>query len=196
MNTIAYIFSFLCNQDTSRSYVIGGQLLPFCQRCTGLYVGMGIGFVYLLLSGQYKKGFPPANVLYANIASLLVMPVFGFHFLDPGPAWRFWTGLIFGNAVAFLILPAVLIICKEGEVHSHHTRVSTILFWALFVFLNASPFWFPIQYSYFYYIILMLSFVGLLCVLFCIMAVIAFLLKKTVVPLVLKGFSNGRAKSW
>lgn len=196
MNTISYIFSFLCNQDASRSFEIGGQLLPFCQRCTGVYVGMGISFVYLLLSGHYKKGLPPSSILYANIASLLIMPVFGFHFLDPGPAWRFWSGLIFGNAIAFLILPAASIIWHEGKVFGRYTKVSTTVLWIFFVFLNTIPLWFPFHSSYFYSLILMLSLVGLLCILVCVVLTIVLLLKKTVVTLFLKGFSNGRAKSW
>jgi uncharacterized membrane protein len=195
MNTIGYIFSFLCNQNASRSFEIGGQFLPFCQRCTGIYVGMGISFVYLLLSGHYKKGLPRSSILYANIASLLIMPVFGFHLLDPGPVWRFWTGLVFGNAIAFLILPAASIIWKEGEASGYHTWVSTILFWLLFGFLNTMLFWFPIQSQYFYYIIVIVALTGLLCLLFCIVAVIGFLVKKTITTFILKGLRNGYAKS-
>jgi uncharacterized membrane protein len=195
MKVVSYIFSFLCNQDASRSFEIGGQLLPFCQRCTGVYVGMGISFVYLLLSDHYKKGLPRSSILYANIASLLIMPVFGFHLLDPGPAWRFWTGLVFGNAIAFLILPAASIIRKEGKASGYHTRVSTILFWVLFGFLNAMPFWFPIQSSYFYYVVVMVALIGLLCLLFCMVTITVFLTRKIVVYLILKGFSNECAKN-
>jgi hypothetical protein len=156
---------------------------------------MGISFVYLLLSGHYKKGLPPSNILYANIASLLVMPVFGFHFLDPGPAWRFWTGLIFGNAIVFLILPAAAIVCKEGKVSDSYTMFSTIQFWVLFIFLNAMPFWFPIQSQCFYYIIVIVALMGLLCLLFCLVTVTVFVIRKTMVFLIMKGLRNGYAKN-
>jgi hypothetical protein len=75
---------------------------------------LGITFIYLLVSGHYKKHLPPRSIIYVNVASLLIMPVFGFHFLDPGPAWRFWSGLIYGNAVASLLLPAAFILCNKG----------------------------------------------------------------------------------
>jgi len=195
MNFISYIFSFLCNQDVSRSFVIADHILPFCQRCTGLYVGMGISFIYLLLSGHYKKGLPPSNILYANIASLLVMPLFGFHFLDPGPAWRFWTGLIFGNAIVFLILPAAAIVWKEGKVSDSYTMFTTIQFSVLFGFLNAMPFWFPIQSQYVYYIIVIVALMGLLCLLFCLVTVTVFVIRKTMVYLIMKGLRNGYAKN-
>lgn len=195
MNVISYIFSFLCNQDVSRSFVIGGQVLPFCQRCAGVYIGMGVSFVYLLLSRHYRKGIPPQCIIYTNIASLLMMPIFGFHLLDPGPAWRLWSGLIFGNAIVFLLVPATSILWNAGKALGHYTRVSTFWFFTLFAFLNTIPVWFPIQVGYFYYPVLILAFIGLLCVLFCIMAIILLLIKKLVISLISKGFSDGYAKS-
>lgn len=195
MSIIDYIFSFLCSQDLSRSYAIAGRLLPFCQRCTGLYLGLGITFLYLLLSRHYKKGLPSASIVYVNIASLLMMPIFGFHFLDPGPAWRLWSGLIYGNAVASLLLPATSIVCREGWILGQYTQRSTFTFFVLFAFLCTLPLWFPIQHGFVYYVILILTLIGLLCVLYCLIAVIAFLIKKLMVSLILKGFGNGYAKN-
>ena len=195
MNVISDIFSFLCSQDVSRSFTIAGRLLPFCQRCTGLYLGLGISFLYLLISRHYKKGLPPAGIIYVNIASLVIMPIFGFHFLDPGGLWRFWSGLIYGNAIASLLLPATSIICNEGKVFSRYTKASMLSFFVLFAFLNTIPFWFPIQLTLFYYVVLMLASIGLLCVAFCLIAIIAFLIKKTTVSLILKGFGHGYAKN-
>ncbi|MCJ7776752.1 MAG: DUF2085 domain-containing protein [Sedimentisphaerales bacterium] len=195
MNIINYIFSFLCIQEVSRSFVICGRVLPFCQRCTGVYIGLGISFVYLLASGYYKKGLPPRIIIYVNIASLLITPIFGFHLLDPGPAWRLWSGLIFGNAIAFLLCPATLVICNPGKAFGHNTKVSTFCFFLLFVFLSIIPLWFPIQSSFFYYGTLALALAGVLGVLLCIAATIVFLIKKVAVPLILKGFSNGYSKN-
>ena len=195
MNIINYIFSFLCSREVSRSFVIDGYVLPFCQRCTGVYIGLGISFVYLLASGYYKKGLPPRSIIYVNIASLLIMPIFGFHLLDPGPAWRLWSGLIFGNAIAFLLCPATLVICNPGKVFGHNTKVSTFCFFLLFVFLSTIPLWFPIRLGFFYYSTIALALVGVLGVLLCIAAAIVFLIKKVTVSLILKGFSNGYAKN-
>jgi len=143
----------------------------------------------------YKKGLPPRSIIYVNIASLLAMPILGFHLFDPGSAWRLWSGLIFGNAIAFLLLPGTSIICNEGKAFGQYTKVSTVSFFALFAFLNTMPLWFPVQSGYFYYAVLILAFIGLLCVLFCVIAVIALLMKKTVVLLILKELGNGYAKN-
>jgi uncharacterized membrane protein len=225
MSILNYLFSFLCSQDPLRSFVIDGHILPFCQRCTGLYMGLGITCLFLLASRLYKKGLPPLSVIYVNIASLLIMPIFGFHFLDPGPAWRFWSGLLYGNAVASLLLPAASIIRSEGlrvaaskpkalgmasdEFTFHKLRFpfrnafrrwlpkeySTYSFFALFAFLNTIPLWFPIQSSFFYYVVLMLALTGLFCVLSCLIAIIVCLIKNVTISLVLKGISNGYAKN-
>ncbi|MHC4546207.1 MAG: DUF2085 domain-containing protein [Planctomycetota bacterium] len=195
MNFLTFVFSYLCSQDPSRSFEIGGWVLPFCQRCTGLYVGLGISFIYLFLSGHYKKGLPPRSIVYVNVASLLMMPVFGFHFLDPGPAWRFWGGLIYGNAVASLLLPAASIICNGSKVFGRYTKASVFGFFVFFAFLNTISFWFPVQSSLFYYVVLILASTGFFCVLSCLIAIIVFLMNKMIVSLILKGFGNGYAKN-
>jgi uncharacterized membrane protein len=195
MNIINYIFSFLCSQEVSRSFVIYGHTLPFCNRCAGVYIGLGISFVYLLVSGCYKKGLLPRSVTYMNIASLLIMPIFGFHFLDPGPAWRLWCGLIFGNAIALLLCPATLVICNQDKAFGRNTKVSTLGFSLLFAFLSIIPLWFPIQSSFFYYVTIAFALAGVLGVLLCIADIIVSLIKKITVSLILKGFGNGYAKN-
>jgi uncharacterized membrane protein len=195
MSILNYLFSSLCSQDPLRSFAIDGHLLPFCQRCTGLYMGLGITCLFLLASRLYKKGLPSLSVIYVNIASLLIMPIFGFHFLDPGPAWRFWSGLLYGNAVASLLLPAASIICNRGWVFSQYTKASTLWFFVLFAFLNTIPLWFPIQSTFLYYVVLMLALAGLFCVLFCLITITVIFVKKVIASLILKGLSNGYAKN-
>lgn len=190
MSILRTIFSFLCHQNAERCFDIDGLLLPLCQRCTGVYVGMGISFIWLLANCYYKKGLPPRTVIYVNIVSSVIMPVFGFHLLDPGPGWRLWSGLIFGNAVAFLILPGSSLICNECKAAKSYTRLSTLSFFVVFIFLNTIPLWFPIQSSYFYYMILAFVLIGLLCVPFCIVSVLIFLIRKIVALLILKEFRN------
>jgi len=178
MSVIAYLFSFLCSQDASRSFAVAGHLLPVCQRCAGLYMGMGVTFVYLLLKRGYRKNLPPRSIVYVNVACLLAMPIFGFHLLDPGPAWRLWSGLVYGNAIVSLLVPAASIISNEGGKTGCHTEPSTTSFWIFFAFLNSVPLWCPAQSVWFYYAGLLFMLVGLLCVAFCVSVVTVFLIKK------------------
>ena len=195
MNMLSTLFSFLCHQNPARSFEIAGLLLPLCQRCTGVYMGIGISFIWLLANRYYDKALPPRSVIYVNISSLIIMVIFGFHILDPGPQWRLWSGLIFGNAVALLILPGSSLICNEGKAVTNYTRLSTLSFFLMFIFLNTIPLWFPIQSSYFYYTIIILIVTGLLCVAFCIVSVLILLAKKTLALIIMKGFHNGYAKN-
>jgi len=186
MTVISYIFSFLCSQDALRSFAMAGRFLPVCQRCTGLYIGMGISCIYLLVSGDYRKGVPARSIVYVNIASLLAMPVFGFGVLDPGAGWRLWSGLIYGNALVFLLVPATVVICSQGERFIRRADASLIGFWGLFAFLNSMPFWFGVEAAWFFYAVLVLMLVGLLCVVFCVAAVTVSLIRGFLISVVLK----------
>ena len=187
MNILNTMFSFLCHQNPARSFCIDGRLLPLCQRCTGLYIGMGISFIWLLVNRYDKKGLPPRNIIYVNIASILVMGIFGYHLLDPGPNWRLWSGIIFGNAIVFLILPASSVISNKDKTIKSYSRNSILTYFILFVFLNTIPFWFPLESIYFYYLILILVALGLLCVPYCIIKLLISLIKQFTNILVLKG---------
>lgn len=191
MSFVTDIFSFLCNQEASRSFLIADHLLPMCQRCTGLYMGMGLSFIYVFLNPQYRKDFPSRSIVYVNIACLLAMPVFGYHFLDPGPAWRLWSGLIYGNAIVLLLVPATSIICNEARRLSEPSSFSTASFWFFFAFLNSIPFWFPIQSVWSFYTVLLLVINGLLCPVFCLLAVTFTVIRR----MILKGFRNEYAQS-
>jgi len=190
MNAAAYIFSFLCSQDAARSFTVVDRLLPVCQRCTGLYLGMGITLVFLVISRPRREDLSARSIIYVNIACLLAMPIFGFHLLDPGPAWRLWSGLIYGSAIASLLLPAASIICMEGRKSDSQTSPSTTSFWIFFAFLNSIPLWLPVQSSWFYYVGVLLMLVGLFGVVFCVSAVIVVLAKRLMISTVSKGLSN------
>ena len=151
--------------------MIDGNLLPFCERCTGVYLGLGVSFIYLLLTQRHKKDLPPRGIIYINIASLVIMPIFGFHLVDPGPSWRLWTGLIYGNAIATLMLSATSVICNRAKVLVDDTKTSYFQLTLLFALLNTTPFWFPIESKYFSCFVLTVSVTGLLSVLCCLAAV-------------------------
>jgi uncharacterized membrane protein len=195
VNLITDIFSFLCSQDPARSFEIAGRHLPCCQRCTGLYLGLAVSFIYLLLTRQYRKGLAPRSILYINIASLAIMPVFGFHLLDPGPVWRCWTGLIFGNAVAFLLLPAAFIIINEGRIFGRHTKASATSFWILFAFLNTMPLWSPLRTAWFFNLVLIMSLIALSVVAVCIFVLSVWLVRQAAAFFIIKGFSHVCTKS-
>jgi uncharacterized membrane protein len=189
MDTVDYIFSFLCSQHALRSFAICDHTLPFCQRCSGLYLGLALTFIYLLATRHYKKGIGPRSILSVNIVCIGVMLVFGTHLLDPGPAWRLWSGLLFGNAIAYFILPATWQFCK-APANNSYSRGSVPAFFAFFALLNTIPLWFPLDSVAFYLLVNILALIGLVGPLICALVVTGRLLKRIIRFSLLKGLAH------
>jgi uncharacterized membrane protein len=96
------LFSHVCGQNLAHTWSPGGEALPCCQRCTGVYVG---AFVAALL----QLALPPQPTSFwrwLNGAFLLFMVPAGFHWFPQGPQLRAISGILFGfGLVAFLSLP-------------------------------------------------------------------------------------------
>ena len=194
MTLLHDLFGLVCHQDVSRSFTIAGTALPFCQRCTGLYLGLGIAFAAQCLAGSYKRGLPSRAVFYTSVLCLLIMPVFGFHVLDPGPAWRFWSGLIYGNGIAHLLLPATYAIGTRGRTIAQ-SQGPALVFWVQLAFVNTLPLWFPVQSAVFAYAVLAVACAGALGVAACLTACLVFLVQATFVRILLKGDLHGTNQS-
>jgi len=82
-------------------------MLPFCQRCTGLYVGAALALaVHLVLRPR-----PTSPLLWLYGLMLLVMVPFGYHWVPQGGVLRTLTGQVFAaGLVGYLwLLPAGLL---------------------------------------------------------------------------------------
>jgi uncharacterized membrane protein len=95
-------FSHVCGQNLAHTWSPGGEPLPCCQRCTGVYVG---AFVAALLH-LTRPPQPTSFWRWLNGAFLLFMVPAGFHWFPQGPELRAISGILFGfGIVAFLWLP-------------------------------------------------------------------------------------------
>ncbi len=109
----------VCHRITARSFTINGRALPLCARCTGMYLGVMLTFVVMLLSGRLRRSeFPPLPVLLVLIGFIGVMGVDGInsysHFFPNAPHvyqpknWlRLLTGMGTGLTMGVIILPAL-----------------------------------------------------------------------------------------
>ena len=104
----AQLFSNFCHQNPERSFSFAGQALPFCQRCTGLYVGAVAAAVFLASFGRRQRRPAPRPVMVANVLFLLAMGAFGFGLIETSPAGRYVVGALFGSALVMLSWPLVL----------------------------------------------------------------------------------------
>jgi uncharacterized membrane protein len=185
------IFHYLCHQDAARSFVISGHTLPFCHRCTGLYIGLALAAITILATQTHRKGWPPITIVYTSILSLALMPIFGYHLLDPGSAVRLFSGLIYGMAIANLLVPATAVICIPSATRVPHTTYSRLAFCILLLLITTTALWFPIQSIYCYHAALALALIGLLTVVLCIASLIFCAAAKMLLSLLSKGLEHG-----
>jgi uncharacterized membrane protein len=99
MHWLAHIFAPLCSQ--ANCWTLDGQTLPFCQRCTGLYVGATLA----LLGYWLVRPRPTPAMLWAHGLLLLAMVPFGYHLVPQNGTIRTLTGQLFAvGLVGYLSL--------------------------------------------------------------------------------------------
>src|ERR1035437_9000324 len=114
------LFSGFCGQGLAHPWSPGGELLPCCQRCTGVYVG---AFVAALLHLAWPPQ-PTSFWRWLNGAFLLFMVPTGFHWLPQGSELRAASGILFGfGLVAFLWLPIQNNILPDEELKNSRTQL-------------------------------------------------------------------------
>lgn len=98
MGGLEYIFSYLCGSD--HLWALGGEVLPFCQRCTGLYVGGALAF--LLYSLFLPR--PTWRALALHGLLLVQMAPFGYHWVAQNGAVRTLTGQLFAFGLVYYLM--------------------------------------------------------------------------------------------
>ncbi len=107
----------VCHQIPERSFILNGQRLPLCARCTGTFLGALLGVVTMLLLGRHRASrLPPVAVLGLLVAFIGVWAFDGLNSyltLFPGAPYlyeprnwlRLTTGMLNGLALITLVLP-------------------------------------------------------------------------------------------
>lgn len=54
----------VCHRLDPRSFHVDGRQLPLCARCSGMYLGAVLGFIFLNLRYHHSAGIPPKPVLF------------------------------------------------------------------------------------------------------------------------------------
>jgi uncharacterized membrane protein len=92
-------FSLVCGQNPAHTWAPGGELLPVCQRCTGLYVGAAMALLLLL----WFRPLANARYCWFHGLLLLLMAPFGFHLVPQDEVLRTMSGQWFGFGVVGLL---------------------------------------------------------------------------------------------
>ena len=106
---IYWFFSPVCHQLTESSFIIYENQMAICSRCFGIYLGMILGvLIYPLL-----RSFDFTRVIHRRYMMLAPLPMVGDVVLlamgvYPPLLWlKALTGLFFGFALPFYLLPAL-----------------------------------------------------------------------------------------
>lgn len=97
MGALQQLFSLVCGQV--HNWTVGGEVLPFCQRCTGLYIGGLFALVLVIL----LRPRPTPLLLWAHGLAMLLMIPFGYHFVPQSAALRTLTGFIFAFGLTYYL---------------------------------------------------------------------------------------------
>ena len=78
MNIFLRILSFLggglCHQEVERTFSIDSLNMPVCSRCTGIYLGILLSLLALILIERKIKGeFPSLKIVLISVGVFLVM---------------------------------------------------------------------------------------------------------------------------
>jgi len=106
--SVERLFSLVCHQNPARCFVMGGEALPFCHRCAGVYTGIVMMSLFFTLRVRRSPGPLPRPLFCLNLVILAVMLVSGLHVVEMSAAGRFVIGALFGSALASAVWPVFL----------------------------------------------------------------------------------------
>ncbi len=107
---VRHAFAVVCHQQPARSFHLWGHPLAVCARCTGIYFGAFCGaLVYPLLRPLHDRTTPARHWLVLSAIPLALDWALGFTHLWSNTALsRCATGLLFGFALAFYVVPGLI----------------------------------------------------------------------------------------
>lgn len=103
-------FSYLCHQQSERSFHIHEHQFAVCARCFGVYFGLFFGFVIYPLIRKVEEIEPlPRFWLFLALIPIGIDWTLGILGVWENTHWsRFITGMILGVACAVFIVPSLV----------------------------------------------------------------------------------------
>jgi uncharacterized membrane protein len=104
------IGDLVCHQIPERSFQLGGQTLPLCARCTGVYAGFALGVFALVVSQSRNEKL--LSLKAGKLTPITIFLVFGlqgvterFGLWPSSNEIRLALGLLTGGAINLLLTP-------------------------------------------------------------------------------------------
>lgn len=113
MDAIGYA---VCHRIDVRSFLLGERPLPLCARCTGMYLGALVTFVYFAATAGRAGLYPGKDILVVLVAGAGLWAFDGLnsfatlipgapHLYEPTNTLRLFTGSLVGMGLMTLIYP-------------------------------------------------------------------------------------------
>jgi uncharacterized membrane protein len=125
-----------------KAIYIGGHSLIWDARCAGIYIGFGVGLVWMFLVGRKNKNLPPWPILLVN--TFLFSPIFidlisiWIGLRDPSNDIRYLTGILFGGAFSVYLYPAfITLVFSDGQ---NHATINSFTKYGVFLFVSIVTF--------------------------------------------------------
>jgi uncharacterized membrane protein len=162
----------LCHQISDRTFNIEILYMPVCSRCTGIYLGLFISLItIILLERRIKSEFPSLKIVMVAVGVFLIMGldvVLSFlKIIESNNIIRLVTGFFTGWFIAFLLVPlANNVMFKRFVSKNYLDKKIKFLSWLLCGFVMVSTFIFTYQHALIFWSIVsmlgMISFVVLI----------------------------------
>ncbi len=120
---IYILFSPLCHQIPSRSFIIYGFPLAVCSRCLGIYMGFFLGtLVYPLINGLRNQEVPSrTHLIFFSLPIIIDTAANFLRFWDTSGWIRLILGILWGS-----ILPFYFIVGINELVHRNKNNISSL----------------------------------------------------------------------
>jgi len=107
------LYATACHQRPERSFHVYGHKMAVCARCFGVYLGMALGA--LLYPLVWRRGDMPSRwIILAALTPLALDGGTQLLGLRESTNWlRAATGLLFGAAVPYYLIPAFEAVLRE-----------------------------------------------------------------------------------
>lgn len=105
-----YAFGKICHQIEGRSFILAGEKLPVCSRCSALYFGFLFSLIlFPFYQRKYGSNSPPTTILIA-ISGFMGFDVFLtlIGLWESTMASRVLTGMMVGSILPFYIVSPLL----------------------------------------------------------------------------------------
>lgn len=141
---IIYKIGFaICHQLPERTPVIEGYHLPLCARCTGIYLGVVSGYIYLFITGKWKSDTlpePPFGYILAGLIGLTFLDALTtfLHLRPECESLRLLTGLLTGASLPTFAYP--LLLCEIADNLEEKSNMESWGGFTVFIIIAIIPF--------------------------------------------------------